>query len=84
MRDTLPSLPGRGVPPAALAHADIGSGEAQETAARAAWLAANLPPLLRAGAIVLSDQPLATRELAELDPPRGTARARYYTYRKRQ
>ena len=83
MRDTLPSLPARGVPPAALAHADIGSGEAEETAARAAWLAEHLPPLVRAQGIVLSDQPLDSPEFIALDPPRGTARSRYHAYRRR-
>lgn len=83
MRETLPSLPARGVPPAALAHSDIGSGEAEETAARAAWLAAHLPALLRPQGIVLSDQPLDTPEFIPLDPPRGTARSRYHVYRRR-
>jgi hypothetical protein len=83
MRETLPSLPARGVPSAALAHADIGSGEAEETAARAAWLAANLPPLVRAQGIVLCDQALESSELFALDPPRGTARSRYHLYRRR-
>jgi len=83
MRDTLPSLAARGVPPAALAHADIGSGEAEETAARAHWLAAHLPPLLRAQGIVLSDQPLDAPEFVALDPPPGAARARYHAYRRR-
>jgi len=83
MRATLPSLPARGIAPAALAHADIGSGETVETAARAAWLAAHLPELLHPQGIVLSDQPLETPGLAELDPPPGTARARYHVYRRR-
>jgi hypothetical protein len=83
MRDTLPSLPARGVPPAALAHADIGSGDAEETAARAAWLAAHLPALLRPQGIVLSDQPLVTPEFIPLDLPGGTARSRYHVYRRR-
>lgn len=46
-------------------------------------LAAHLPPLLRSGAIFLSDQPLETPELVELDPPQGTARSRYHAYRRR-
>ena len=83
MRETLPALTARGVAPAALAHADIGSGDAGETAARAAWLAANLPPLVRPGGIVLSDQLLSTPELLALEPPPGTARSRYHLYRRR-
>lgn len=83
MRETLPSLPARGVPPAALAHADIGSGVAAETAARAAWLAAHLPALVRPQGIVLSDQPLDSPEFVALDPLGGTARSRYHVYRRR-
>ena len=83
IRETLPTLPARGVLPAALVHSDIGSGEAEETAARAAWLAAHLPPLVRPQGIVLSDQPLESPEFIALDPPRGTARSRYHLYRRR-
>lgn len=83
IRDTLPALAARGVAPAALAHSDIGSGEAKETAERAAWLAAHLPALLRPGGIVLSDQSLDSPELAALAPPPGVARARYHLYRRR-
>lgn len=83
MRETLPALAARGVAPAALAHVDIGSGEAEESAARASWLAGNLPALVRAGGIVLSDQPLSNPDLAELDPLPGTTRSRYHAYRRR-
>jgi len=82
IRQTLPALAARGFE-AALAHADLGSGDLAKTAAMADWLAAQLPPLLRAGAIVLSDQPLAASALLALDPPPGTARARYHVYRRR-
>jgi hypothetical protein len=83
IRETLPALPARGIAPAALAHSDIGSGEAAETAERAAWLAAHLPALVRAGGIVASDQPLDSPELIALDPPPGVARGRYHLYRRR-
>jgi len=82
IRQTLPALAGRGIQ-AALAHADLGSGDLAKTAAMADWLAAQLPPLLRPGALVLSDQALAAGALIELDPPPGTARARYHVYRRR-
>lgn len=83
MRETLPALAARGVAPAALAHSDIGSGEAAETAARAAWLAAHLPALVRAGGFVVSDQPLDSPQLVALEPPPGLARGRYHLYRRR-
>jgi hypothetical protein len=83
IRETLPALAARGVAPAALAHSDIGSGEAAETAARAKWLAAHLPRLLRAAGIVVSDQPLDSPDLIALAPPAGVARGRYHLYRRR-
>ncbi len=83
IRETLPALPARGVAPAALAHSDIGSGEAKETAERAAWLSAHLPALVRHGGIVLSDQPLESPELLAFSPPPGVAGTRYYLYRRR-
>ena len=83
IRETLPALPARGIARAALAHSDIGSGEAAETAERAAWLAAHLPALVRPGGIVLSDQPLASPELVALSPPPGVAAGRYHLYRRR-
>lgn len=81
LHKTLPGalarLPGK----AALAHSDIGTGDAESNAALAAWLAKNLPPLLLAGAWVICDQPLVTAALAALPPPAGIAPERYFLYR---
>lgn len=81
-RETLPPAVVRIGAPAALAHCDIGSGDSAATAALAAWLAPVLMPLLRAGAVVASDQPLAAPGLAPLPLPDGVAPGRYFLYRK--
>jgi len=81
-RATLPQAAARIGAPAALAHCDIGSGDRAATAALAAWLAPALVPLLRTGAVVASDQPLAARGLAALPLPDGVALGRYFLYRK--
>lgn len=80
---TLPAaarrLPGK----AALAHSDMGTGDAAANAELAAWLARTLPGLLAAGAWVIADQPLEHPALARLPPPAGVAPDRYFLYRHR-
>ena len=61
IRRTLPAVRARLPGPAALAHSDIGTGDAARNAALAAWLAATLPTLLAPGAWVIADQPLQQR-----------------------
>jgi hypothetical protein len=78
---TLPAARRRLPAPAALAHSDIGTGDAGRNAALAAWLAGALPPLLAPGAWVIADQPLQTPALAPLPPPEGVAPERYFLYR---
>lgn len=82
-RDTLPGaghrLPGK----AALAHADIGSGDREATAELARWLSGALPPLLCAGAWVVVDQPLQHRSLVSQSLPAGITTNRYFLYRHR-
>jgi hypothetical protein len=77
-RDTLPGagqrLPGK----AALAHADIGSGDREATAGLARWLAGALPALLCAGAWVVADQPLQHRSLMSQPLPEGIIANRYF------
>ncbi len=68
-------------PTVALAHCDTGSGDAQATAAQAAWLGPALRPLLRPGAIVISDQPLAAEGFTALPLPAGVREGRYFFYR---
>jgi len=81
LHDTLPDahrgLPGK----AALAHADIGSGDALATAQLAVWLAAALPGLLAVGAWVVADQPLHNRSLMPQALPAGVEPKRYFLYR---
>jgi hypothetical protein len=67
---------------AALAHSDIGTGDAAANALVAARIAALLPPLLLAGAVVVSDQELHGPELAPLPLPPRVAPGRYFLYRR--
>ena len=80
LRETLPGalrlLPG----PAALAHSDIGTADAERNARLAAWLAAALPPLLHAGGLVASDQRLDDPRLEPLPLPTGLSVGRYFLY----
>lgn len=82
VRETLPKAAARIGAPAALAHCDIGSGDRASTAALVAWLGPVLMPLLRQGAVVAGDQPIATPELEPLPLPDGVAPGRYFLYRK--
>jgi hypothetical protein len=81
IHDTLPAAAGRLPGKAALAHSDLGTGDAAANAALAAWLARTLPDLLAAGAWVIADQPLEHPALVRLPPPAGVAPDRYFLYR---
>ncbi len=81
LRETLPAFAARGVAPAALAHADLGSGNAVATAEFARWLGPVLAPLVAPGGLVLSDQKLAGPGLAAIAPPAGVPAGRYHVYR---
>jgi S-adenosyl-L-methionine methyltransferase len=74
-----PLLPGR----AALAHLDVGTGDAALNAELAAWLSDALPPLLAAGAWVASDQTLRAPALRPHRLPAGIASERYFLYNYR-
>ena len=76
--DALDRLPG----PAALLHSDIGTGDEARNARLAAWLAAAIPPLVRRGGFVASDQELTAAELAPWPLPEGVAPGRYFLYRR--
>ena len=80
VRATLPQawrrLPGA----TALAHVDVGTGDAAQNAALAAWLAGALPPLLADGAWVASDQALRAPTLIAQPPPTGIPPERYFLY----
>lgn len=82
IRETLPAFARRGIAPAALIHADLGSGNPESTRAMAAWLGPVLPPLVVSRGLVLSDQPLSAPELVDIDPPIGSLQWRYFIYRR--
>ncbi len=67
----------------ALAHSDIGTGDAARNRRVAAMLGRMLPPLVAAGGIVVSDQRLVDDRLVPLPPPMGVALDRYFLYRRR-
>lgn len=81
LRETLPDAADRLPDKAALAHADIGSGDALATAELAHWLAEALPDLLVAGAWVACDQPLRDARLRPWPLPNGVQPERYHLYR---
>lgn len=68
-------------PSAALVHCDTGSGDVAATAAQAAWLGPAIRPLLRDGAVVISDQPLSVEGFTALPLPDGVREGRYFLYR---
>jgi hypothetical protein len=65
----------------ALVHADIGSGDEAATAALARWLGPAIAPMLRSGAIVLSDQALEIAGAAPQALPPGVPAGRYFIQR---
>ena len=79
---TLPEFARSGLAPVALAHADLGSGDREATQAQARWLGPVLAPLLAAGGVVLSDQPLAAPGLAPDKLPAAVPEGRYFAYRR--
>ena len=82
VRATLPQAHRRLPGPAALAHTDVGTGDAARNAELAAWLAGVLPPLLAPGAWIVSDQALRAPALRAQAPPAGIAAERYFLYRR--
>ena len=68
--------------PAALAHCDTGSGDKVASLELAAWLGPALDPVLVAGAVVTSDQPMAVPGWQVMALPEGVAAERYFLYRK--
>lgn len=82
LADTLPTARLRLPGPVALAHSDIGSGDAAASAASAALVARHLPGLLAPGAVVASDQPLPSPLLTPLALPPDVAPGRYFMYRR--
>ncbi len=80
-RDTLPGAAARLAAPAALAHADIGTGDEAATRALAGAIAPLLDPLLAPGAVVVSDQEMAVAGWTPLALPAEVEPGRYFMYR---
>lgn len=80
--ETLPDGLGRLPAPAALLHADFGTGDRDRNARLAEWLGDVVPPLLAEGGYVASDQALVDPRLEPLALPRGVAPGRYHLYRR--
>ena len=79
--DTVPRAAQRLPAPAALVHADIGSGDEAATLRLAAALAPHIRRLMAPGGVVASDQPMAIPGLRALPLPVGVVDGRYYLYR---
>ena len=82
MRDTLraarEALAGR----IALAHLDPGTGDLAASRALAVELTPLIVPLLRCGAVLVSEPALASDQLSPLEPPDKVAPERYNIYRR--
>ncbi len=80
-RETLPKLRDRFAGSAALAHIDTGMGDDAESHRLAAEIAPLLAPLLRPGAVVVSEPPMTQRGWAALPLPEGVREGRYHMWR---
>jgi hypothetical protein len=80
--DTLATGRERLPAPAALLHADIGTGDPARNARLARWLAEMIPPLVAIGGFVASDQALAHAALEPWPLPAEVAPGRYHLYRR--
>lgn len=80
--ETLPEAARRWPAGAALIHSDIGTGDPARNRRVADRLGELLPPLLRRGGMVASDQALSAATLVPVPPPAGIASDRYFLYRR--
>ncbi|MGI9304349.1 MAG: class I SAM-dependent methyltransferase [Gammaproteobacteria bacterium] len=78
--DTLPAAGERIATPAALAHIDCGTDDAERNAALALEIAHKLAPLMGRGGVVVSDQRMSHQDWEPLALPEGVAEGRYYMY----
>ena len=83
MRDTLSAAHARLGGAIALAHLDVGAGDAAANQILAAELMPLVVPLLCAGGVMVSDPPLDSAALEPLPLPEGVAPGRYHLYRRR-
>jgi len=83
MRETLPASLARLGGRVALAHLDVGTGDAAANRILAAELLPLVLPLLCIGGVLVSDPPLDCTDLETLPLPDGIAPGRYHLYRRR-
>ncbi len=82
MRETLPAARHRLEDRVALAHFDPGTGDVSANGALARELAPMVVPLLRTGAVLVSDMALDLAELTLVPLPGSVAPGRYHIYRR--
>ncbi len=82
MRETLTAARGWLGGRVALAHFDVGTGDAARNHALAAELTPRIVPLLCPGAVLASDPAIDCPELEMLALPEGIAPGRYHLYRR--
>jgi len=82
MRDTLRSAREPIAGQIALAHLDPGTGDLAASRALALELTPLIVPLLRCGAVLVSEPALASDQLSLLEPPESVAPERYNIYRR--
>lgn len=82
IHETLPAARARVGTGAALAHTDLGTGDAAGNMCLAAWLSEALPPLLAPGAVVIADQAMSDARLRPLPLPSDIAHGRYFMYQR--
>ena len=82
MRETLPAARAWLADRVALAHLDPGTGDVAASQALAATLALLILPLLRPGAVLVSEPAIDCPGLAALALPEGVMPGRYHLYRR--
>ena len=83
IHEILPAAAARFGPNVALVHSDVGTGDAAANGRIAAFLATQLPRLLRPGGVVVSDQDVAYDGAEALALPEEVQPGRYFMYRAR-
>lgn len=81
IEETLPAAAGRFAKQVALLHSDIGTGDAARNARLAAFVATQLPALMRPGGVVVADQALSYPQGTAIPLPAGIRSGRYFLYR---
>lgn len=83
LRDTLPAARARLGGRVALAHFDVGTGDAPANLAIATALTPYIVALLCMGGVLVSDPPIEAPALAALPLPDGIAIGRYHLYQRK-